>query len=119
MFGDHTAIIANWWRMAFVNPFLRYLQQCKSSIGVRKVSGKPRNSVVRVTDLTQTDQKNVEGPEKLQSNSKLLVNSTEHGLILNIKKVIIKGSFMLDLTKHEIYPAQKCLNANGGWHFSI
>ena len=32
MLGGHAAIIANWWRMAFVSPFVRYSRQCKNSI---------------------------------------------------------------------------------------
>ena len=32
MLGDHAAIIANWWQMAFVRPFIRYSRQCKISI---------------------------------------------------------------------------------------
>ena len=32
MLCDHAAIIANWWRIAFVSPFLRYSLRCKSSI---------------------------------------------------------------------------------------
>ena len=32
MLGDHAAIMANWWRIAFVSPFLRYSLRCKSSI---------------------------------------------------------------------------------------
>ena len=30
--GDHAAITANWWRMAFVSQFVRYSRQCKSSM---------------------------------------------------------------------------------------
>ena len=32
MLGDHAAIIANWWRIAFVRSFVRYSLRCKSSI---------------------------------------------------------------------------------------
>ena len=32
MLGDHAAIIANWWQVAFLSPIVRYLRQCKSSI---------------------------------------------------------------------------------------
>ena len=32
MIGDQAAIIANWWRIAFVSSFVRYSLRCKSSI---------------------------------------------------------------------------------------
>ena len=35
MLGDHAAIIANWWRVAFVSPFVRHSLRCKSSINKR------------------------------------------------------------------------------------